>query len=370
MRLACCWGAQLRRALAGVSEPADIANEVSSARPQNQTLPSFCRGWTGQIFVGSGTSCWRAWRDPAPEDTNNILAPWNKARGQRERPWYSVSLWTTRTDMWQLELCATQTHKALASPHLGDRALEGLLLNDHAQKSDEQGSSKVTGIFGELQAFAHTLSWLEDEHIHHISAEGSTAWAQQEYAPFWLKHPFWLKFPLCPLCNAHGPIAAVCLSSVPDGISMSRVSATLQRALSFKAVEIALRSGIQQPAAERVVEVPRIPCQEFFEAVKDVTQERISEQTETSGQNRPLQRAVDPAQIMEEKFEVHTIVAERILQTAACTSATGDRRENWGCTSITGWEDACTDRGCQGTRDCKPRPAFAANSGAAFCKDV
>ena len=78
---------------------------------------------------------------------------------------------------------------------------------------------------------------------------------------------------------------------------------------------------------ERAVEVPKIPCQEFFEAVKDLSQERISGQTETSGQDWPSQRTVDLAQIMEEKFEVHKIVfPERILENDC---ATGDCREKW-----------------------------------------
>ena len=115
--------------------------------------------------------------------------------------------------------------------------------------------------------------------------------------------PFGLK-DLCPLCNARVSMAAVCLSGVLDGISMSRVSATLKRALSFRAIEIALRGGIQQPAAERVVEVPKIQCQEFF-----LRQSRMSlwngplNRPRPRAKTVPLQRTVDRAQIMEEKFE-------------------------------------------------------------------
>ena len=55
---------------------------------------------------------------------------------------------------------------------------------------------------------------------------------------------------------------------------------------------------------------------EFFEAVKDVPQERIPERTETSSQDHPLQRTVELTQIMEEEFEVLKIVLqERILET-------------------------------------------------------
>ena len=58
-----------------------------------------------------------------------------------------------------------------------------------------------------------------------------------------------------------------------------------------------------------------ISCQECIEVVKDVPQERVSERTETSSQDRPLQHTVDPTQIMEGKFEVNKIVfLERILE--------------------------------------------------------
>ena len=81
---------------------------------------------------------------------------------------------------------------------------------------------------------------------------------------------------------------------------------------------------------------------------------------------------------MEEKFEVHKIVLpERILENdwvqievPRVPVPQGDCRENWGCTSITGWEDVCADRGYQSTRDGKPRLAFAAYSGAEFGKDM
>ena len=76
------------------------------------------------------------------------------------------------------------------------------------------------------------------------------------------------------------------------------------------------QDGIQQPTAERVIEVLKISCQEYIEAVKDVPHERISERTETSSQDRPLQRTVKPTQIMEEEFEVHkNVLPERILET-------------------------------------------------------
>ena len=39
------------------------------------------------------------------------------------------------------------------------------------------------------------------------------------------------------------------------------------------------QDGIQQPTAERLVEVPKISCQEYIKAVKDVPQERISERS-------------------------------------------------------------------------------------------
>ena len=75
------------------------------------------------------------------------------------------------------------------------------------------------------------------------------------------------------------------------------------------------QDGIQQPTAERVVDVPKISCQEKIEADKDVPQERISERTETLSQDRPLQRTVEPTQIREGKFEVYKIVLpERILE--------------------------------------------------------
>ena len=83
------WFTQLRKAPAGASEPPDTANGVSATRPQNQDSPMSCRAWTPQIFIGSewqvipsqntyNSGLRRAWRDPAPEDTNNILARWNK----------------------------------------------------------------------------------------------------------------------------------------------------------------------------------------------------------------------------------------------------------------------------------------------------
>ena len=107
-----------------------------------------------------------------------------------------------------------------------------------------------------------------------------------------------------------------------NGIARSMASCGLKKALSFRIVELALRDdavmsyppargqqwplqqcfvpelvehlvevlkaryqdGLQQPTAERVVEVPKISCQECIEALKGVPQERSSE----------------------EKFEVHT----------------------------------------------------------------
>ena len=53
------------------------------------------------------------------------------------------------------------------------------------------------------------------------------------------------------------------------------------------------QDGIQQPTAKRVVEVPKISCQEYIEALEGVSQERVSE----------------------EKFEMHKIAhPERILE--------------------------------------------------------
>ena len=45
---------------------------------------------------------------------------------------------------------------------------------------------------------------------------------------------------------------------------------------SVEVPKVRYQDGIQQRIAERVVEVPKVSCQECFEAVKDVPQERIS----------------------------------------------------------------------------------------------
>ena len=117
------------------------------------------------------------------------------------------------------------------------------------------------------------------------------------------------------------------VASVLCGIARSMAPSGLKKALSFRVVELALRDddavrsyppargqqwfvldlveqfvevlkgryqdGIQQPTAERVVEVPKISCQEHIETLQGVPQERISE---------------------EKKIEVHKIVLpERIL---------------------------------------------------------
>ena len=58
------------------------------------------------------------------------------------------------------------------------------------------------------------------------------------------------------------------------------------------------QDGIQQPTAERVVEVPKISCQECIEALDDVSQERISE----------------------EKFEVHRVVLPEQIPEKDCAS--------------------------------------------------
>ena len=127
------------------------------------------------------------------------------------------------------------------------------------------------------------------------------------------------------------------VASVLNGIARSMAPGGLEKALSFRVVELALRDDdavrshppargqqwalqqclVPEMVAERVVEVPKIMCHEFFEAVKGVPQERISERTETSIQDRPLQRTVKPAQIMEKEFEVRKIVVlpERFLET-------------------------------------------------------
>ena len=73
----------------------------------------------------------------------------------------------------------------------------------------------------------------------------------------------------------------------------------------FRAVEIALRG-------------PQRECQEYFEAVKDVPQERISGRTGTLSQDRPLQRTVEPTQNVEENFEVHKIVLPERIQEKNC----------------------------------------------------
>ena len=52
-RPACHWEAQLMMAPTGSSEPADIRNRISSARPQNRDSAMYCLGWIGQNFVKS-----------------------------------------------------------------------------------------------------------------------------------------------------------------------------------------------------------------------------------------------------------------------------------------------------------------------------
>ena len=89
-------------------------------------------------------------------------------------------------------------------------------------------------------------------------------------------------------------MAAVRLSSVPVGISMSRVSATLKKALSFRAVDIALR--VPQREDKRL---------ESVELFRDVSWERISERT--SCEDRHSQRTVQPTQSVYENIEVHKI---------------------------------------------------------------
>ena len=136
MRPACCWRAQPRKAPAGASEPASTANGESSGWPQNQDSAMICHGWTGQIFISSKwparssqkhttaappLACrfFGASQDPAHQDTNNILAQWNKevkAKTTSERPWYSSPFGQTeemRESLFCTALQSTDPHGLL-----------------------------------------------------------------------------------------------------------------------------------------------------------------------------------------------------------------------------------------------------------------
>ena len=109
----------------------------------------------------------------------------------------------------------------------------------------------------------------------------------------------------------------------------------MKKALSFRVVELALRDddavrsdpparGQQWPpqqclVPEMVEQLEAVPKGRHQDGFQQPTAEQvvevISELTETSSQDQPLQRTVKPTQIMEEEFEVHKIVLERVLET-------------------------------------------------------
>ena len=174
------------------------------------------------------------------------------------------------------------------------------------------------------------------------------------------------------------------VASVLNGIARSMAPSGLKKALSFRVVELALRDdavrsyppargqqwtlqkclvpklveqlvevlkeryqgGIQQPTAKRVVEVPKISCQEYVEALEGVPQERISEE------NYEVHNIAHPEQILEKDSAQIGVPRERVQQRSAEKEILENIRE----LSPGAHLGAYTDRRWASAADCERDP--------------
>ena len=174
------------------------AHRVSSARPQNLDS-AMCRlGWTGQNFDRSkgfvtttrSTSACASFRwhrgsgqDPALKGANNSLAHLNKkqkTQATRGAVMVLAALWTDR-DTQKVDMCSSQLRRAIILQPW-DCAVDycevlGLLREWHAPTTQRRDPNPKR-----TTALAHTLPWLDDEHLYHLHAAGIASWKEQEYA--------------------------------------------------------------------------------------------------------------------------------------------------------------------------------------------
>ena len=159
-----------------------------------------CRlGWTGQNFDRSkgfltttrSTSACASFRWHRGIGECGRIRHWNKkqkAQATRGAVIVLAALWTDRRDTQKVDICSSQLRRAIILQPW-DCAVDyyevlALLREWQAPtKQRRDPNPKRT------TALAHTLPWLDDEHLYHLCAAGIASWKEQDYADDLKKEP-------------------------------------------------------------------------------------------------------------------------------------------------------------------------------------
>ena len=154
-------------------------------RTASRRVPEFI--WYCQTSLANGLR--GIWRNPACEDITQLSGAMERGRKDCERQGEAamvlVTLWTTREDARQLEVCSAEPRRALAASHLWHPTLDSHevlgLLQEGRPPRGKLHAKPPKGDRHTLRtaAFAHAVDWLDGEVLHHRNAVGIAARKKQ-----------------------------------------------------------------------------------------------------------------------------------------------------------------------------------------------